>query len=80
MGVFLGFAIGYVLIFGIGTWCAWGGLSAAIRAFSKKEVRVVGNTFIRGRWAIALGIVFLLFGLAFALAMLLIASSLLSEH
>lgn len=79
MGVFLPYIIGYALIFGILAWCAWGGLSAAIRAFKKKGVRVVGSKVIRGPWSIALGFVFLLFGLVFALAILLILIGFLND-
>jgi len=80
MGVFLPYIIGYALIFGIMAWCALGGLSAAIRAFTKKEVRVAGSKVIHGSWAIALGFVFLLFGLVFALAIFLIFISFLKDN
>lgn len=70
----MGVILVYPIFLGIAAWCIWGGFSAAKRAFVSKEVRVVGSVMIRGRWAVAIGVLFAAFGLIFcilALALLL---------
>lgn len=63
----MGVLIGYALPLALFGYFAWGGVTTAKRAFAQREVKVVGNVTIRGRWALACGVLFAAFGTGFAL-------------
>lgn len=54
------FVFGFMALF---LRCVWGGITAARTAFVTKEVRVIGSTYLRGKWAIAAGVLFVVFAL-----------------
>jgi hypothetical protein len=71
----MGVLIAIAIVFVVGSWCIWGGVSAARSAFVTREVKVLGSVALRGIAALAAGMVFPFFALSFAAFLVLVMYS-----